>query len=53
MWESRVLGGISKSLWEPFCGFHRDDISIAGFPAGPNPGMLYLGRAVDRRTWSS
>jgi len=24
MWESRMLGEISKSLWKPFCGFHRD-----------------------------
>jgi hypothetical protein len=31
MWESRVLGEISKSLWKPFCGFHRDVISIAVF----------------------
>jgi hypothetical protein len=31
MWESRVLGEISKSLWEPFCGFHRDVISTALF----------------------
>ena len=28
MWESRVLGEISKSLWKPLCGFHRDVISI-------------------------
>ena len=27
MWESRVLCEISKSLWKPFCGFHR-----ASFP---------------------
>ena len=31
MWESRVLGEISKSLWKPLCGFHRDVISIAVF----------------------
>ena len=31
MWESRVLGEISKSVWKPFCGFHRDVISIAVF----------------------
>src|SRR5713101_4224983 len=31
MWESRVLCEISKSLWKPFCGFHRDVISIAVF----------------------
>jgi hypothetical protein len=46
MWESRVLGEISKSLWKPFCGFHRDVISIAVF-AGAGvieadaEGMLY------------
>ena len=31
MWESRVLCEISKSLWKPVCGFHRDDISTAVF----------------------
>ena len=31
MWESRVRCEISKSLWEPFCGFHRDGISTAVF----------------------
>jgi len=31
MWESRVLCEISKSLWEPFCGFHGDAISTAVF----------------------
>jgi hypothetical protein len=31
MWESRVLGEISKSLWKPSCGFQRDVISIAVF----------------------
>jgi len=31
MWESRVLGEISKSLWKPFWGFHRDVISTAVF----------------------
>ena len=34
MWESRVLSEISKSLWKPFCGFHRDVISIAVFVVG-------------------
>lgn len=29
MWESRVLGEISKRLWKPFCGFHSRGISIA------------------------
>ena len=31
MWESRVLGEISKSLWKPFYGSQRDVISIAVF----------------------
>lgn len=31
MWESRVLGEISKLLWKPFCGFHSSGISIALF----------------------
>src|SRR6516225_7058446 len=31
MWESRVLCEISKSLWEPLLGFHRDAISTAIF----------------------
>jgi hypothetical protein len=31
MWESRVVCEISKSLWEPLLGFHRDGISIAVF----------------------
>jgi len=26
-----MLGEISKSLWKPFCGFHRDVISTAVF----------------------
>jgi hypothetical protein len=29
MWESRVLGEISKRLWKSFCDFHRRVISIA------------------------
>jgi len=29
MWESRVVCEISKSLWKPFLGFHRDVISTA------------------------
>src|SRR5215218_2955211 len=29
MWESRVRCEISKSLWEPLFGFHRDGISTA------------------------
>ena len=31
MWESRVVREISKSLWKPVCGFHRDGISTAVF----------------------
>ena len=31
MWKSRGLCEISKALWKPFCGFHRDDISTAVF----------------------
>jgi hypothetical protein len=37
MWESRVLGEISKFLWEPFCGFHRNVISTALFMPGRLP----------------
>jgi hypothetical protein len=29
MWESRALCEISKALWKPFLGFHRDVISTA------------------------
>ena len=29
MWESRVLGEISKALWKPVCGFHGAVICIA------------------------
>ena len=36
MWESRVLCEISKSLWKPFCGFHRDVISTAVIGAAHN-----------------
>ena len=32
MWESRVLGEMSTSLWTPFCGVHREAISTVGFP---------------------
>ena len=35
MWESRVLGETSKSLWTPVCGVHRDVISTAARPASP------------------
>ena len=31
MWESRVLCEISKFLWEPLFGFHRNGISTAVF----------------------
>jgi hypothetical protein len=57
MWESRVLGEISKSLWEPFFGFHRDGISTAVFVVSHNRleagmrGMLYPYRLVDRCSW--
>src|SRR5713226_3982559 len=59
MWESRVLCEISKSLWKPFCGFHRDVISTAVFVVfvvGPEPidaglkGRLYPYRPADRRS---
>ena len=53
MWESRVLGEISKSLWEPRFGFHRDVISIAVFTVVPVletgiRGMLSPYRRADR-----
>src|SRR4029077_2750138 len=41
MWESPVLCEISKSLWEPFCGFHRDGISIALFIQSPMLGSQF------------
>ena len=44
MWESRVLGEISKSLWKPCCGFQRDVISTAVFAVTrdrADGGMLY------------
>ena len=62
MWESRVLCEISKSLWKPFCGFHRDVISTVVFvvfvvvvvadaiEAG-SQGRLYPYRRSDRRSW--
>jgi len=52
MWESHVLGEISKSLWKPVCGFHRDVISIAVFAVieADSEGMLYPCRRVDRRS---
>jgi hypothetical protein len=45
MWESRVLGEISKSLWEPLLGFHRDVISIAVFAVSHH--MLETGNSGD------
>jgi hypothetical protein len=57
MWESRVLGEISKSLWEPFYGFHRDGISTALFTRSPAPperspeGILQASEVADRRSW--
>ena len=54
MWESRGLCEISKSLWKPFLGFHRDAISTAVLVRGPcetgNPGVLDPGRLADRRS---
>jgi hypothetical protein len=55
MWESRVLCEISKSLWEPLFGFHRDAISIAVFAGARRietgiQGMLYPCRRADRRS---
>ena len=32
MWESRVLGEMSTSLWTPCCGVHRDAMSTVGVP---------------------
>ena len=53
MWESRVLGEIPKSLWEPLLGFQRDVISIAVFTVVPVletgiRGMLSPYRRADR-----
>ena len=55
MWESRVSCEISKSLWKPFCGFHRDVISTAIFDVAliePTGGLPYPCRLVDRRSFS-
>ena len=46
MWESRVVCEISKSLWKPFVGFHRDDISIAVFADARRDRDRNLGDAV-------
>src|SRR5216683_829803 len=57
LWESRVVCEISKSLWEPLFGFHRDGISTAVFAVAPHVlktgirGMLYPCRLADRRSW--
>ena len=57
MWESRVLGEISKSVWKPFCGFHRDAIAAVGVP-WPNvidptlPGRHTPVGAADHRAWA-
>ena len=66
MWESRVLCEISKALWKPLCGFHRDVIStplvmpslavVDGSRRGPSqpaPGAARCGRPPSRATWSS
>jgi hypothetical protein len=55
MWESRVLGEISKSLWKPLCGFHWDVISIVVFVVPEVietdcEGMLTLAGRADRRS---
>ena len=55
MWESRVLGEISKSLWKPLCGFHRDVISIVVLVVPEVietdvEGMLYPCLRADRRS---
>ena len=40
MWESCVLCKISKSLWKPFLGFHRDVIATAVWSVRVNePGI--------------
>jgi hypothetical protein len=42
---------ISKSLWKPFGGFHRDVISMAASPSPADiQGMLYPCRLADRRS---
>ena len=53
MWESRVLGEISKSLWKPFCGFYRDVISTGVFVVvrdRADKGMSYPCQLADRRS---
>ena len=56
MWESRVLGEISKALWKPFCGFHGAVICIAIFgivhDRADRGGILYPCRLADRRSGS-
>ena len=60
MWESRVLGEISKSVWKPFCGFHRDVISIAVFVIvrrddvtdSPTPMVYFVTSSVRKSVWT-
>ena len=56
MWESRVLCEISKSLWKPLWGFHRDVISTAVFAgAAVSEAEIrvrpYPCRPAGRRSW--
>ena len=54
MWESRVLGEISKALWKPFWGFQRDVMSTVVFAHDvihvDLQGMLYPSQLADRRS---
>ena len=57
MWESRVLGEISKFLWAPLLGFHRNVISTPSSSARPVletriRGRLSPYRRADRRSFS-
>ena len=55
MWESRVLGEISKVLWKSFCDVHRTAISTALFMVSlatverSTQGVLHPSPAADRR----
>jgi hypothetical protein len=55
MWESRVLGEISKSLWKPFCGSIGTSFPQASSPSpdvleAEIQGMLYPCRLADHRS---
>ena len=61
MWESRVLGEISKSVRKPFCGFHGDVISTAVFvssdvmkPAdhASTPMVYFVTSSVRKSVWT-